>query len=259
MKRPLGLQHGRDQLAYGMLKTSKFALQTILDYGGPIINQYNIINTRHALLIHSLEAATHANPSLSRQTMNTIPYVSSKHATSGCDEISTVLIKPGSVSCTAIVEGPSMDTNHIMRWMRTNNTFDRLNSTHAPAFTRISRAALPNGESEFSPVSETNISLYQRLLKQFFNNLDHVLSDLSSIAGSIVNENNEIIVMTTNSGQSELLQNFVCHAKSNGFDLSNVLVFATDEESWNVTKRMGLAVFYDEKVSFPYSSMLSFG
>jgi len=40
--------------------------------------------------------------------------------------------------------------------------------------------------------------------------------------------------------------NFVCHAKSKGFDLSSVLVFATDQETADLAKSLGLAAYYDK-------------
>ena len=57
------------------------------------------------------------------------------------------------------------------------------------------------------------------------------------------------MVLTCNHGQSELLMNFVCSAHARGFDLKNVLVFPTDFETKELAEGMGLATFYDEKVS----------
>jgi hypothetical protein len=42
--------------------------------------------------------------------------------------------------------------------------------------------------------------------------------------------------------------NFVCNAKAKGLDVSNVLVFPTDQETKDLAEGMGLATFYDEKV-----------
>jgi hypothetical protein len=41
--------------------------------------------------------------------------------------------------------------------------------------------------------------------------------------------------------------NFVCNAKAKGLDVSNVLVFPTDQETKDLAEGMGLATFYDEK------------
>ena len=55
--------------------------------------------------------------------------------------------------------------------------------------------------------------------------------------------------MVCNHGQSELLMNFVCSAKSRNLDLGSVLVFATDEETKELAEGLGLAAFFDKTVS----------
>jgi hypothetical protein len=42
--------------------------------------------------------------------------------------------------------------------------------------------------------------------------------------------------------------NFVCTSRARGFDLSSVLLFATDEETRDLAHGLGLNVFFDEKV-----------
>jgi len=56
-----------------------------------------------------------------------------------------------------------------------------------------------------------------------------------------------IIVLTCNRGQSELLMNFACNARAKGFDIKNVLVFATDEETEKLAGNLGLAAYYDDQ------------
>ena len=55
--------------------------------------------------------------------------------------------------------------------------------------------------------------------------------------------------MVSNFGQSELLVNFVCSARSRGLDISSVLVFATDLETKALAESLGLTAFYDKRVS----------
>jgi hypothetical protein len=47
----------------------------------------------------------------------------------------------------------------------------------------------------------------------------------------------------------ELLVNFACSAQARGFDLGHVLVFPTDKETKELAEGLGLATYYDEKVS----------
>jgi len=49
-------------------------------------------------------------------------------------------------------------------------------------------------------------------------------------------------------GQSELLLNFACSARARGFDISNVLVFATDEETKELAESVGMTSYFDHRV-----------
>lgn len=89
---------------------------------------------------------------------------------------------------------------------------------------------------------------WDKLLVEYLNHLDTVLEQLKPIAAKAA-KNNTIVVMVCNLGQSELLMNFACAARSRGLDLSQVLVFATDLETKALAEGLGLAAFYDELVS----------
>jgi Nucleotide-diphospho-sugar transferase len=52
-----------------------------------------------------------------------------------------------------------------------------------------------------------------------------------------------VVAMAVNKGQSELLVNFVCGARSRQLDLSHVLVFATDGATAALASALGLRVF----------------
>ena len=57
--------------------------------------------------------------------------------------------------------------------------------------------------------------------------------------------------MVCNTGQSELLINFICSAQARGFGdvvREKVLVFATDEGVLDIAQGLGLRAFYDEEV-----------
>ena len=43
--------------------------------------------------------------------------------------------------------------------------------------------------------------------------------------------------------------NFACSARARGLDISNVLVFATDEETKELAEGVGLAAYFDKRVS----------
>jgi hypothetical protein len=84
-------------------------------------------------------------------------------------------------------------------------------------------------------------------LKLFLHNVQQVLKELKELlATRDVVRDNTVVVLTVNSGQSELLTNFICSARSRGIDTGNVLVFPTDEISHRLAQGLGLASYYDE-------------
>jgi hypothetical protein len=84
------------------------------------------------------------------------------------------------------------------------------------------------------------------MLKNYLASIDDVLAELKPIVEAIAIENT-IIVMVVNFGQSELLLNFACAARSRGLDTSNVLVFTTDKQAKELAESVGLTAYFDER------------
>jgi hypothetical protein len=78
--------------------------------------------------------------------------------------------------------------------------------------------------------------------------MEEVLAELKPILERVAVDNT-VIVLVCNFGQSELLLNFICSAKSRGFDLGRVILFATDEETKELAEAHGIAAYYDHRVS----------
>jgi hypothetical protein len=87
------------------------------------------------------------------------------------------------------------------------------------------------------------------LLSNYFATYDAVLAELKPLVEKVATRKKTVTVMVCNFGQSELLVNFACAAKSRGMDTSSILVFATDEETKALAQHLGLTAFYDERVS----------
>eukprot|EP00536_Pseudo-nitzschia_multiseries_P017189 jgi/Psemu1/224048/e_gw1.1420.3.1 len=90
-------------------------------------------------------------------------------------------------------------------------------------------------------------------LAPYLQTLEATLEKLKPIAESVAkhNDNNTIVIMVCNFGQSELLSNFVCHARAKGLekDLSSILIFSTDKETHELaTNILGLTSFYSEDI-----------
>ena len=81
----------------------------------------------------------------------------------------------------------------------------------------------------------------------YLKNLDTVVEELEPILSSIAIDNT-VIVLVCNFGQSELLVNFVCSSHARGFDISNVIVFSTDQETHDLAQGLGLASYFDHRV-----------
>ena len=243
------------QFASRILKTNKDALLKMYDYGNPI-DKGDGSTMEHALLIYNRKAATEANSIIPLTTSNEIPLISDPEAaTRNCD-IMNVLVLKGGTSCTAIVgNAQGVESNHLLQWIRTKPGVKNGPLRSLPLAKAGRGTAAGNGGDRFSPITKTHMAGHQELLTQYLNHLDDVIAELAPIAKRVANANNEIVVMTSNFGQSVLLENFVCNARSKNFDLSNVLVFPTDEETLQLAEGMGLAAFYDERVSLRIVSL----
>mmetsp|Transcript_21969 Transcript_21969/g.46357 ORF Transcript_21969/g.46357 Transcript_21969/m.46357 type:complete len:604 (+) Transcript_21969:98-1909(+) len=156
----------------------------------------------------------------------------------------------------------NFESYHINRWLRvpdfevTDKKMRQLD--HSLPLRHTGRLVLPTkGVDEFDlPVLWDNYKkhrkgfLYKHLdtLRTFLENVDRILKELRFLLErrNVVRDNT-VVVMTVNSGQSELFSNFICAARSRGFDTGNVLVFPTDEESHKLAQGMGVASYYDKK------------
>jgi hypothetical protein len=71
----------------------------------------------------------------------------------------------------------------------------------------------------------------------------------------------DVFFRVCNFGQSQLLLNFACAARARGLDVSNVLVFATDQETKDLAESVGLTAFFDKRNfgSMPQKAAESYG
>jgi hypothetical protein len=111
----------------------------------------------------------------------------------------------------------------------------------------VSRGHQSNGRDQNGPPSIQDTHKQWDMLRGYLDSIHDVLEDLRPIVEKIAVQNT-IIVMVCNFGQSELLMNFVCSAKARGFDISNILVFATDQETLDLAESIGLSAYFDRRV-----------
>merc|ERR1712157_210120 len=91
------------------------------------------------------------------------------------------------------------------------------------------------------------MSKHWKTLKQYLNSLDRLLAELKPLVSKIARDNT-VVILVCNLGQSSLLMNFVCGARSKGFDLGHVLVFATDQYTYTIAQGLGLNTYYDKTI-----------
>ncbi len=183
-----------------------------------------------------------------------ISLLSVDDATENCDTMNVINTNnPGTTNqCLAIVG--NYESYHVQRWMRLPEKNGEKIDSSVP-LRAVSRGHGKNGSRQFVPPREHHIKQHWDVLQKYFENLDSVLAKLKPIAQKIATENT-IIVMTCNMGQSELLMNFVCNARSKGLSLNNILVFPTDKATKELAEGLGLTTFFDEKVRMrPFISM----
>jgi hypothetical protein len=183
-------------------------------------------------------------------TTDAIPlYASPEEATKNCISLSMILVRANeNRQCVALVgQWPSPN---VHKWMRFSEEPQRGVSLQEPLrLVSRSHSALMNS---FIDVPKRHYVKHSfKKLTEYLNGLDEALQKLRPVARSVAkgNKDKPIIVMVCNHGQSELFINFVCSARSKGLDTSRILLFATDIETKELAEAMGIASFYDEKVS----------
>ena len=99
---------------------------------------------------------------------------------------------------------------------------------------------------------------YWKQLAKFLTNYDETWQALKPIAEKVAlaggrgdpseakegESKGAITVMVSSYGHAQLLLNFVCAARSVGFNLDNVLLFAMDQGTQDMAEKIGLASFY---------------
>jgi len=105
-----------------------------------------------------------------------------------------------------------------------------------------------NMEDQFQSPQTKYIDKHWKTLTVYLNSIDSILKDVGKITKKIAKKDNTIVLMVCNKGQVSLLLNFVCSSKAKGFDISMLLVFATDKETYDIAKGLGIQAFYHEKV-----------
>jgi len=233
------------------------------DYGNPYVKS-NEKNNNEAILFYNTAKAFPSDSALQQQVQfgngSGIGMMDISTATENCDTLNVLQVgNPGNTrQCLALV-GDISESYNLQRWMRVPPTAKEDTKAHpldkSQELRSVGRGQNPIGGNLFQPPSDSDIKKHWKMLQNYFDSFEEKIGELKVVAEKVAVKNT-IIVMTCNMGQSELLMNFVCNAKAKGLDISNILLFPTDQETKDLAEGLGLATFFDEKVSSFFVYML---
>ena len=231
--------------AQGLARTSKADFFEQFDIGVPM-DPIKDAESDVLLLYNRAKAFPSDYKDLSMITDDSsIPQLNTEDAVENCEYLHVILADHSNNKnqCTAIV--PNYESYHIQKWMRLGDV--GLDTTED--FSLVSRGMRPNGRVEFKSPESKHIRQNWDILKKYFETFDEVTNELKPLLEKVATPKNTVTVMVSNFGQSELLINFVCAAKSRNLDISSIILFATDLETKELAEGLGLVVFYDKWVS----------
>ena len=239
---PPGMLH----LVRGMAKVDRDEFTNKFDLGVPLDRSTSTNN--EVLFLYSHTNAMPSDPVQKKEILSqtTIPQISAEDATANCDFLNIVFQNHDGRrrQCMAIMG--QHEAYHIQKYMRLPEDKDKLNSSTPLILT--SRVA--DGSHKFvHPPAQATTRLYLDRLQKYLGDLDHTLNFLRPMLQRVAVQNT-VVVMTCNFGQSELLLNFLCSAKSRGLDTSSVVVFAMDQETATLVRNVGGATVVYLKHTF---------
>lgn len=255
-----------NQFAAGALRVSRDELLLAYDFGVPM----KAADDQDAVILYNHARAFPSDKQLQREAVHgsdgeSISKTSTSQALEHCEALNLIYLPIGSNTrppmneCYVIIG--DFESYHINRWMRmpdfaTTPRKERQFDSTLP-LRHVGRITMPKGIDEldvpdlwdnFEKREKGFLFEHFEALRIFLENVDSVLEDLKQLLKERnVVRNNTVVVLTVNAGQSELLSNFICSAKSKGFDIGNILVFPTDEESKLLAEGLGVATYYDKK------------
>jgi hypothetical protein len=236
-----------NHFANGLVRVSKNDIMSTFDFGVPP-NPHS--EGKEALILYNTAKALPNDQSLAAAAnlngYTSLPFANATTATENCDSLNVLLtdIPGGMRQCFALIGG-QYQSYHIQRWIRREDkAYSKLKKDEPLRLS--SRGHTGAGREEFPAPALHQAAAHQELLKIYLNEVEGIKSRLTAVLGKMSAK--EVVVMTCNHGQSELLMNFVCSSRAKGFDLSNVLLFPTDIETKELAEGLGLTTFYEEKI-----------
>mmetsp|Transcript_10301 Transcript_10301/g.15808 ORF Transcript_10301/g.15808 Transcript_10301/m.15808 type:complete len:534 (+) Transcript_10301:161-1762(+) len=221
-------------LFHGAARVPREEFMQQFDIGVPLDNSHSQNN--EVLLLYgpgTLPVASDTTSSIPR-----IPSIST--ATEKCKIVKQVLLQQDKQSCLALVG--QWESFHIHKWVRGND------SEPAVLFENVPRSHTSiEDEQSFPPHGKSVLMAKQ--YGQYIGLLDELYAELKPIAAEVAgSDNNAVVVMVCNKGQSVLLANFACAAKARNLDTSKILLFASDLYTHHLAQSLGLRSYHHPKL-----------
>jgi len=229
------------KFAAGIAQVDKTELFAAFDNGFPESHGINR-GSEEAFILYSGTKSMPTDAKLQRKIMFDdgmgVPVTGVATATENCETLNFVTTQAYRGAAQCLVIAGHYESYHVRKWMR-NKPEEELQL--------VGRGYQgPTKPDEFTPPKERALALNRERLQKYLSTLKDLEQDLKPILKRIAKKNT-VIVMVCNKGQSDLLMNFVCSSKARGFDISQILLFATDDETQKLATSLGLESYFDKR------------
>lgn len=251
------------EYAVGALRVPRDEMLSSYDFGVPIKKTQG--KETESIILYNTRSALPSSNKLKNSAVSgengEMAKSSVSDAMQNCDALNVIFTSMNNKPECQLIIG-NFESYHINRWLRMPD-FEKTHKKkrmedHTLPLRHMGRITLPaKGVDEFDlPEFWNNMKKGDKgfllehfdRLSIFLENVDSVMKDLKELLEKRnVVRDNTVVVLTVNAGQSELLSNQICAARSRGIDTGNVLVFPTDEESYKLATGLGVATYFDEK------------
>lgn len=232
-----GLPKSLKNLAYDYSTVSRIEMGKMLQLGVPL-DTLERTPAKDALILYPTEKTLPNNYHRQQQPLN------ATEATENCMSVKLILQDAIAYRKQCLVIMPQYESYHIHKFMRL--PMDEGKVDKSLPLRHVSRSHNEDGGYPGTPGLNIHIEPFRKTLIEYYERIDHIIGKIKPLLEAF--HSKTIIVLVCNFGQSQLLRNFVCNARSKGLDLKQVFLFATDEKTYNLAKSLDITAFYDEVI-----------
>jgi Nucleotide-diphospho-sugar transferase len=168
-------------------------------------------------------------------------------ATENCKTVKLILTEPSQKQeniCIALL--PQWESYYVHKFMRLPKKLGGLKPDLPLRY--VPRSSNEKGQESGTPDYKRHTKPAYKELIEYLNALDATLEELKPMLEPIATPNKSIVVSVVNYGQLLLFENFLCNAHAKGIDTSHLFLFATDEKTYTLAQKYGVAVYYNAAI-----------